>query len=44
VIWPLGFWVAFGLFNIGGGVLVALNADRLSHRRRLAVMASLSMC
>ena len=40
VIWPLGLWVAFGLFNIGAGVLVALNADRLSHRLRLAVMAS----
>ncbi|TDR93564.1 glucan ABC transporter ATP-binding protein/ permease [Enterovirga rhinocerotis] len=33
-------WVAFGLFTIGAGVLVALHADRLSHRRRLAVMAS----
>ncbi len=32
-------WVAFGLFTIGAGVLVALNAERLSHRRRLAVMA-----
>jgi len=36
---PLALWVGFGLFNIGAGVLVALNADRLSHRRRLAVMA-----
>ena len=35
----LALWVAFGAFNIGVGVLVALNADRLSHRRRLAVMA-----
>jgi hypothetical protein len=26
-------WIAFGLFSIGAGVLVALNADRLSHRR-----------
>ncbi len=33
-------WVAFGLFTIGAGVLVALHADRLSHRRRLAVMAN----
>jgi len=33
-------WVAFGLFSIGAGVLVALNADRLSHRRRLATMAN----
>ncbi|MDJ1157417.1 glucan ABC transporter ATP-binding protein/ permease [Chelatococcus sp. SYSU_G07232] len=32
-------WVAFGLFTIAMGVLVALHADRLSHRRRLAVMA-----
>jgi ATP-binding cassette subfamily B protein len=32
-------WVAFGLFTIGAGVLVALHADRLSHRRRLGVMA-----
>ncbi|SED95270.1 ATP-binding cassette, subfamily B [Rhizobiales bacterium GAS188] len=39
VLLPLGLWAAFGLFNIGAGVLVALNADRLSHRRRLAVMA-----
>ncbi len=35
----LGTWVGFGLFTIGAAVLVALNADRLSHRRRLAVMA-----
>src|SRR5215212_1871754 len=33
-------WVVFGLFTIGAGVLVALHADRLSHRARLAVMAS----
>ncbi|KAA2235835.1 glucan ABC transporter ATP-binding protein/ permease [Salinarimonas soli] len=33
-------WIAFGLFSIGAGVLVALNADRLSHRRRLGVMAN----
>jgi glucan exporter ATP-binding protein len=32
-------WVGFGAFNIGVGALVALNADRISHRRRLAVMA-----
>jgi ATP-binding cassette, subfamily B, beta-glucan exporter len=31
-------WVGFGLFTIGAGVLVALHADRLSHRSRLAVM------
>jgi glucan exporter ATP-binding protein len=35
-----GAWVGFGLFTITGGVLVALHADRLSHRRRLAIMAS----
>ena len=33
-------WVGFGIFTIVAGVLVALNADRLSHRRRLAVMAN----
>ena len=32
-------WVGFGLFTIGAAVLVALHADRLSHRRRLATMA-----
>ncbi|MFG1477185.1 glucan ABC transporter ATP-binding protein/ permease [Xanthobacter sp. V4C-4] len=35
----LGAWVAFGLFNIGAGVLISLHADRLSHRRRLGVLA-----
>jgi glucan exporter ATP-binding protein len=34
----LAAWVGFGLFTIGAGVLVALQADRLSHRRRLAFM------
>ncbi|MBV8565643.1 MAG: glucan ABC transporter ATP-binding protein/ permease [Methylobacteriaceae bacterium] len=33
-------WGGFGLFTVAAGVLIALNADRLSHRRRLAVMAS----
>ncbi len=33
-------WVGFGLFSIGAGVMVALHADRLSHRRRLATMAN----
>jgi ATP-binding cassette subfamily B protein len=33
-------WAGFGLFSILAGVLVALNADRLSHRRRLVVMAA----
>jgi ATP-binding cassette subfamily B protein len=32
-------WVGFGLFTIGAGVIIALHSDRLSHRRRLAVMA-----
>lgn len=35
----LAAWVGFGLFVIGAGVLVALHADRLAHRRRLAIMA-----
>ena len=34
----LGAWVGFGLFSIAGSVLVALHADRLAHRRRLALM------
>lgn len=34
----LAAWVAFGLFNIGAGVLISLHADRLSHRRRLSVL------
>jgi ATP-binding cassette subfamily B protein len=33
-------WVAFGIFTILAGVYVALHADRLAHRRRLAVMAN----
>jgi ATP-binding cassette subfamily B protein len=37
--WPLlAAWVAFGLFTILCGVVVALNADRLSHRQRQAVL------
>ena len=36
----LGAWVGFGLFTIVAAVLVALHADRLSHRRRLAVMSA----
>jgi ATP-binding cassette, subfamily B, beta-glucan exporter len=31
-------WAAFGLFTIAAGVFVALHADRLAHRRRLAVI------
>ncbi len=33
-------WVCFGLFTIICGTLVALYADRLAHRRRLAVLTS----
>ena len=39
--WPLlAAWAAFGLFTILCGVLVALHADRLSHRQRQAVLTS----
>ena len=31
-------WAVFGLFTIAAGVVVALHADRLAHRRRLAVI------
>ena len=34
----LAAWVGFGLFTIGCSVLVALHADRLSHRRKQAVL------
>src|SRR5918998_2635307 len=33
-------WIGFGLFTIIAGVVVALHADKLSHRRRLATMAN----
>ncbi|UQR64413.1 glucan ABC transporter ATP-binding protein/ permease [Bradyrhizobium sp. C-145] len=37
--WPfLATWVAFGLFTIACSALVALQADRLSHRQRQAVL------
>src|SRR5690349_18505657 len=37
--WPLlGAWAAFGLFAIGASAWVALQADRLSHRQRQAVL------
>src|SRR6185312_2995952 len=37
--WPLlAAWAAFGLFTILCGVIVALHADRLSHRQRQAVL------
>ena len=34
----LAAWTGFGLFSIGAGVLISLNADRLAHRRRLGVL------
>src|SRR5690349_5113945 len=34
----LGAWAGVGLSSIGAGILVALCADRLAHRRRLDVM------
>jgi ATP-binding cassette subfamily B protein len=34
----LGAWVGFGLFTIICGTLIALYADRLSHRRRQSVL------
>jgi ATP-binding cassette subfamily B protein len=34
----LGAWVGFGLFTIVCSTLIALHADRLSHRRRHVVM------
>ena len=36
----LAAWVAFGFFTIVAGVFIALHADRLAHRNRLAAMAS----
>jgi ATP-binding cassette, subfamily B, beta-glucan exporter len=36
----LAAWVAFGLLTIVCGVLIALHADRLAHRRRQAVLTS----
>ena len=39
--WPLlGAWAAFGLFTITASAWVALQADRLSHRQRQAVLTS----
>ncbi len=35
----LGLWCAAGLVGITAGILVALHADRLAHRRRLAAMS-----
>jgi ATP-binding cassette, subfamily B, beta-glucan exporter len=39
--WPLlAAWVAFGLFTILASAVVALQADRLAHRQRQAVLTS----
>ncbi len=39
--WPLlGAWAAFGLFTILASAWVALEADRLAHRQRQAVLTS----
>uniref|UniRef100_UPI00260053BD glucan ABC transporter ATP-binding protein/ permease n=1 Tax=uncultured Hyphomicrobium sp. TaxID=194373 RepID=UPI00260053BD len=35
----IGLWAALGLFGILAGVIVAVFADRLAHRRRLAAMS-----
>ena len=35
----IGLWAAIGLFGILAGAVVAIAADRLAHRRRLAAMA-----
>ena len=35
----IGLWAALGLFGILAGVVVAVYADRMAHRRRLAVMS-----
>lgn len=36
----IALWLIFGLFTIAAGVTIALHADRLAHRRRLAVIAN----
>ncbi len=36
----LAAWVGFGLFTIACSVLVALHSDRLSHRRKAAVLTN----
>ncbi len=36
----LAAWAGFGLFSIVAGILVALHADRLAHRRRVGVTAA----
>src|SRR6478609_1432127 len=34
----IGIWALLGLFGISAGVIVAVTADRLAHRRRLAAL------
>ena len=36
----IGVWAALGLFNIAASVVLAVMADRLAHRQRLAAMSS----
>ncbi len=36
----LTVWAGFGLFSIGAGVLLALHADRLAHRRRMGIITT----
>jgi ATP-binding cassette subfamily B protein len=36
----LAAWAAFGLFSVAAGVLLALHADRLAHRRRLGIITN----
>ncbi len=36
----IGLWAALGLFSIPASVIVAVYADRLAHRQRLAAMSS----
>lgn len=35
----VGLWAAFGFISVAANIVIALQADRLSHRRRLDVMA-----
>ena len=39
IVLLLGVWGLIGIASIGAGILVALHADRLSQRRRLAAMS-----
>jgi glucan exporter ATP-binding protein len=36
----IGLWLVFGFITIVGGVMIALNSDRLAHRQRLNVMST----